>query len=199
MTALNYSEMSHLVCVEADLGKHNAFELMTATALLYFAESNVDFATIEVGLGGRFDSTNIVRATVSIITRIELEHEEVLGPGLRSIAWNKAGIVTTNAPVVIARQEPEALAVIEQEAAGTGATTYLEERDWSLQPAGSDLSFVFGSVALDELSLSLPGTHNLSNAGAALTAASLALQPVALDPASTRQTLAENRIPGRYE
>ena len=113
--------MSRLELEAADLAVYNAFELMTAAAFLYFAERSVDFAAIEVGLGGRFDSTNVVRATVSVITRIELEHEEILGPGLRTIAWNKAGIVTTNAPVVVARQEPEALAVIAQEAAETGA------------------------------------------------------------------------------
>jgi dihydrofolate synthase/folylpolyglutamate synthase len=159
----------------------------------------VDHAVIEVGLGGRFDSTNVVRAAVSVITRIELEHEDVLGPGLRSIAWNKAGIIRTDAPVVVARQEPDAIDTIEQEAAETGAPTYLEGRDWSLVPKGADLSFRFGDISLDELFLNLPGEHNRSNAGAALTAVSLALTPDPLNPSVTRRDLAEVRVPGRFE
>ena len=78
--------------LEASLGEETFFDLLTATAFLVFAREKVDFWVIEVGLGGRFDSTNVVQPLVSVVTSVEREHEEVLGPGLAKIAAEKAGI-----------------------------------------------------------------------------------------------------------
>ena len=193
------SEMSSLEHRHPEMGSYNAFELITAAALLHFAERTVDFATIEVGLGGRFDSTNVVHAAVSVITRIELEHEEILGPGLRTIAWNKAGIITTKAPVVVAHQEPDVLGVIGVQAAETGSKIHLEDRDWSLNSRNRGLTFQFRDIRQDELTFDLPGTHNRSNAGAALAAVSLAMGPDQLQPSLARRALAGTRVPGRFE
>lgn len=83
------------------------FECVTAMAFLYFAEAGVDFAVFETGLGGRLDSTNIVTPQVSVITRIDLDHENFLGHSLREIAAEKAGIIKPTVPVVIAEQKNE--------------------------------------------------------------------------------------------
>jgi len=88
------------------------FECVTAIAFLYFAEAGVDFAVFETGLGGRLDSTNIVTPEVSVITRIDFDHENFLGHSLREIAGEKAGIIKQGAPVVIAEQREEARAVL---------------------------------------------------------------------------------------
>jgi dihydrofolate synthase / folylpolyglutamate synthase len=88
------------------------FECVTAIAFLYFAETGVDFAVFETGLGGRLDSTNIVTPQVSIITRIDFDHENFLGRSLREIAAEKAGIIKATVPVVIAEQRDEAREVI---------------------------------------------------------------------------------------
>src|ERR1700751_2133902 len=88
------------------------FECVTATAFLYFAEAGVDFAVFETGLGGHLDSTNIVTPQVSIITRIDFDHENFLGHSLREIAAEKAGIIKPAVPVVIAEQREEAREVI---------------------------------------------------------------------------------------
>src|SRR5215467_910556 len=83
------------------------FECVTAIAMLAFAEAGVDFAVFETGLGGRLDSTNIVTPQVSVITRIDFDHENFLGHSLREIAAEKAGIIKPEVPVVIAGQRGE--------------------------------------------------------------------------------------------
>jgi dihydrofolate synthase/folylpolyglutamate synthase len=97
------------------------FEVMTAVGFLAFAEAAVDVAVIEVGLGGRLDSTNVVRPEVAIITGLSLDHVQQLGPDLASIAREKAGIAKPGVPLVVAPQEAEAEAVIAAVAAKVGA------------------------------------------------------------------------------
>src|SRR6202048_398817 len=84
------------------------FECVTAMAFQYFAEQRVEFAVFEVGLGGRLDATNILKPVVSIITRIDFDHENFLGHSLREIASEKAGILKQTVPVVLAQQPAEA-------------------------------------------------------------------------------------------
>jgi len=97
------------------------FEVMTAVGFLAFAEAAVDVAVIEVGLGGRLDSTNVVRPEVAVITGISLDHVQQLGPDLASIAREKAGIAKAGVPLVVAPQEAEVEAVIAAVAAEVGA------------------------------------------------------------------------------
>lgn len=88
------------------------FEILTAMAFLYFKEKKVDVAVMEVGLGGRYDSTNVCKSILTIITPISFDHQDLLGESLRAIAAEKAGIIKKGVPVVVAEQEPEVLAVI---------------------------------------------------------------------------------------
>src|ERR1700731_4582921 len=88
------------------------FECVTAMAFQYFAEQRVEFGVFEVGLGGRLDATNILTPVVSIITRIDFDHENFLGHSLREIAAEKAGIIKPAAPVIMAEQRPEAREVV---------------------------------------------------------------------------------------
>jgi dihydrofolate synthase/folylpolyglutamate synthase len=107
-----------------------AFELITATAFVYFARRQVDFAVIEVGLGGRLDATNVITPLVSAITSLSYDHMHLLGNSLAEIAGEKAGIIKVGVPVVSAPQQPEALAVIERVAAERGAPLWVIGRDW---------------------------------------------------------------------
>ena len=93
-------------------GPISLFEFMTAMAFTCFKEDKVEFQTIEVGLGGRLDATNVVAPQVAIITPISLDHMEILGNTLGEIASEKSGIIKSGVPVIIGRQEPEALDVI---------------------------------------------------------------------------------------
>ncbi|MBY0401952.1 bifunctional folylpolyglutamate synthase/dihydrofolate synthase, partial [Myxococcota bacterium] len=97
------------------------FDATTAIAFLLFAEAGVDRAVVEVGLGGRLDSTNVVRPTVTCITSIELEHVDKLGPTEAAIAGEKAGILKPGVPAVLGRLRPEAEEVIRRRAALVGA------------------------------------------------------------------------------
>lgn len=97
-------------------GKLTDFELLTAVALLYFAEQSPDFVLIEAGMGGREDSTNVVTPIVSVVPSIALEHTNFLGNTLTSIAYHKAGILKENRPAVIGDMTEEVTEVFEKEA-----------------------------------------------------------------------------------
>jgi dihydrofolate synthase / folylpolyglutamate synthase len=102
-------------------GEPTIFQLGFAIALRYFAERNVDLAILEVGLGGRYDSANVVTPLLSVITSISYDHMAVLGDTLGKIAWEKAGILKPNVPAITIAQHPEAMAVIARVAAEVGA------------------------------------------------------------------------------
>ena len=102
-------------------GEETFFDLLTATAFLVYAEEKCDVAVVEVGLGGRFDSTNVLEPVASIVTSVEMEHVDVLGPDLQSIAWNKAGILKSGSQAWTgAGMHTEARAVLQREAQELG-------------------------------------------------------------------------------
>ncbi|MBU0630190.1 MAG: bifunctional folylpolyglutamate synthase/dihydrofolate synthase [Candidatus Margulisbacteria bacterium] len=96
--------------------KPTVFEVLTAVAFWYFAKKKVDFAVVEVGMGGRLDATNVIRPLVSVITNVELEHTTVLGRTLAKIAVEKGGIIKPGVPVVTAESKAEALTVLTHQA-----------------------------------------------------------------------------------
>jgi dihydrofolate synthase/folylpolyglutamate synthase len=129
------------------------FECVTAMAFEYFARERVEFAVFEVGLGGRLDATNILSPVVTIITRIDFDHENFLGHSLREIAGEKAGILKREVPLVLAEQRPEAREVILARA---------QELGCPVTEAGPDPTL--------EIAPSLPGRFQLQNAQNALAA-----------------------------
>lgn len=100
------------VLVEEGLSHPTEFEIITAAAFKYFYDNNVDFVVLEVGLGGRYDATNVVTPILSVITTISLDHVNILGDTLGKIAFEKAGIIKENIPVVVYPQEKEAMDVL---------------------------------------------------------------------------------------
>ena len=88
------------------------FETTTAMAFKHFAENNVDIAVVETGLGGRLDSTNVIRPVITAITAISLDHQEILGPDIETITKEKAGIIKSEVPVVLAKQEKASLSIL---------------------------------------------------------------------------------------
>jgi len=147
------------------------FEIVTVMALLYFARRQVDAAVIEVGLGGRFDATNLVRSIVSVITTISRDHEAFLGFDLASIAREKAGIIKKGVPVVCGAVPPEAMGVIQQIADSTQAVAYRLGQDFTLK-LKSNGAFDYKSAKwnLPDLSVALRGAHQIRNAGVATAA-----------------------------
>ena len=107
------------------------FEFTVALMFLYFAEAGIDIAVVETGLGGRLDSTNVVRPLLSIITPIGFDHVEYLGYTIRSIAGEKGGIIKPGVPVVIGARDPEARTTLSDIAAQRRSPTIMVDRDFT--------------------------------------------------------------------
>jgi dihydrofolate synthase / folylpolyglutamate synthase len=158
------------------------FELTTAIALLAFAETPADVAIIEVGLGGRFDASNVFdHPAATVITPVDYDHLEMLGPDLAKIAWEKAGIMRPGVPCIVARQADEAMAVIEREAKRVGAPLAVMGQDFDAWAERGRLIVQMEDQLLDLPMPSLFGRHQVANAGLAIAAA-LAIETLAFDP-----------------
>lgn len=155
------------------------FEAVTAFSFLYFAERSVDWAVVEVGMGGRLDATNVLRSEVTIITRIGLDHTEHLGRTLSAIAREKAGIVKPGRPVVVYPAPPEVVEAISAVSAAIEAPLHLVEDEVVLaepvtDPSTSQFSVRTPRWQLHGLKVGLPGPHQVENARSAIRAAELA-------------------------
>lgn len=151
------------------------FEFTTALAFQYFAECQVDVAVLEVGLGGRFDATNVVEPLACAITTIGLDHEAYLGSTVEAIAFEKAGIVKPAVPVALGRIEPSARRVIEQRASEVAAPVYVVGREFSCEgPSTADFRYAGWSAQYAHLSCPLQGRFQLDNLACALALVELA-------------------------
>jgi dihydrofolate synthase/folylpolyglutamate synthase len=155
---------------KSDAHEATYFELMTGLALWYFARGKVDWVVWETGLGGRLDATNIVTPEVCIITNIGLDHQQYLGPTLREIAAEKAGIIKPGVPVISAVEAGEASEVIQQRAAEQGSSLTLVHRDMEIKDAGLRGDWQMAAIDGWEFALGLKGRHQISNAACAVEA-----------------------------
>jgi dihydrofolate synthase/folylpolyglutamate synthase len=159
-------------CERANAGAPMTFfEITTAAAFLAFARTPADYTLLEVGLGGRYDATNVVRnPLLTIITPVSLDHQQYLGETVGEIAWSKAGILKRRVPCVVGPQTPEGLAVIEAEAARLGAPLRVRGQHWNAWEERGRLIFQDEDGLLDLPLPNLRGPHQIDNAGAALMA-----------------------------
>lgn len=149
------------------------FEGMTVAAFLAFSRIPADFLLIEVGMGGRFDATNIVSNIIlSVITSISFDHMEFLGDTIEQIAWEKAGIIAHNQPCIVAKQKfSKSLQVIRNEAKLKNATLQIADIDWQIAKKDAQTMIFQNQNEKYELSLpNLPGDHQIDNAGTAIAA-----------------------------
>lgn len=145
------------------------FEITTAAAFLAFAETPADILLLETGLGGTHDSTNVIRRPLlTAISPISYDHQQFLGDSLSGIAANKAGILKPGVTGVIARQPPEAMAVIEARAGEIGAPLLCRDTDWRIEATDGGLRFEIDGTATGLPPPALPGAHQPDNAGLAL-------------------------------
>ena len=185
-------------------GSPTFFEVTTAIAFRYFADQGVDIAVIEVGMGGRLDSTNVITPLVSVITNIDLEHTEFLGTTLERIAVEKAGIVKAGVPLVTGAAQADVIRVIEREAEGKRAPVYRLSRDFQPEHIAPGIEQVFDyrglQAAYQGLRLSLLGRYQVDNACCALAAVEcLRGSGFVVDEPALRQGLAQARWEGRLE
>lgn len=176
------------------------FELATALALRYFADRAVDVAILEIGLGGRYDSVNVVTPAVSTITPISYDHTAVLGHTLTEIAGNKAGILKAGVPVVVAPQWMEAETEIRREAELVGAPVFRAELGGLRRVFPEPADPLDYGVAIVSEGLGLGGAHQLENARVAAGVA-LLLRPhgFVIDAAAVAAGLRDTQWPGRFE
>lgn len=184
----------------ANAGKEiTFFEIVTAAAFVAFAEAPADLLILEVGLGGRYDATNVIAApAVSVITPVDFDHKEFLGEDLGGIAGEKAGIIKAGRPVVAARQQPAAEAVIEAEAERLGAPLTLMGRDFDAWSERGRLMVQDQTRLLDLPMPSLFGPHQVANAGLAVAAA-LALDDPRITESALEQGVASAEWPARMQ
>jgi len=148
------------------------FEITAAAALMAFAETPADLCIVEVGLGGRYDATNVVEGVaVSVVAPIDMDHREFLGDSLAGIAAEKAGILRRGVPAVVAHQRGEALDAIESRAERIGAPLLAAGRDWDAWAEGGRLVVQAGDRLMDLPPPGLAGAHQFANAGLAAMAA----------------------------
>jgi len=197
------------------------FEILTAVAMLYFKKKQVNMAVLEVGLGGRLDSTNVVMPQVSVITNVGLDHTAILGNTLSSIAYEKAGIIKQGVPVVSAVEVPEALSVIEKTCKEKNARLYLLGRDIWISECGmrnADLplnpkvpnpkserglmcTIKTWRHTYPEIFLPLIGAHQAKNCALVLGALEIMREQgtISIDDETIRNALAHVHCPARVE
>jgi dihydrofolate synthase/folylpolyglutamate synthase len=183
------------------------FELVTAMGFAAFADTPVDVAVIEVGLGGTWDATNVVEAGVAVITPIGLDHVELLGPTVADIATEKAGIIHAGATVITAVQPVEAAEPLLRRVVEVGATLAREGQEFAVverqMAVGGQMLWLQGLAGrYEELYLPLQGAHQAQNAVLAVAAVEAFLgagEDRQLPVESIREGLAEATSPGRLE
>ena len=180
------------------------FELLTAAALAWFADEAVDVAVIEVGLGGRWDCTNVVDGEVAVVTNISFDHTEVLGPTLEDIARDKSGIFKPGARVVVGESDPALVALFREAArAAEAAEVWVRGSEFActsnrLAVGGRLIDVRTPGAAYGELLIPLHGAHQGDNASAALAAVE-AFFGSPLHEDVVEDAFASVRVPGRLE
>ena len=175
------------------------FEAATAIAFLAMARARVDVAVVEVGMGGRLDSTNVVEPAVTVITNVAMDHAEYLGGDLVTIAGEKAGVIKPGVPVVTGEAEGEVLDVIRRQAAARGAPVH------AVAPPSAEFDAQGTTMTLEtrwgELTLRVPlaGQHQAQNLAVAVRALELLPEPLRPSRAAVVEGVAGVWWPGRLQ
>ncbi len=197
--------LSELALVEPLLAERpTRFELLTAAALSWFADEAVDAMVIEVGLGGTWDCTNVVRGDVAVLTNFSYDHTDVLGPTLEGIAADKAGIIEPQSLVVVGETSPDLVEIVETHARDVGAAgVWVTGRDFGCESnrvavGGRMVTLWTPGGRYEDVLVPLHGAHQGDNAACAL-AATEAFFGRALDADVVEEGFSVVRVPGRLE
>jgi len=176
------------------------FDFTTALAFEYFRKNNVDIALIEVGLGGRLDSTNVVCPIVSVITNVAFDHMDYLGEDISHIAREKAGIIKKGVPVVTGAQDLPGR-IIEETGKINNCPVYVMGRDFSYEKKGTQtMSYSGISIQLNDVFINLKGDYQLGNGAIALcTAELLSMLGFGMGQRDVYNGLSQVSWPGRLE
>lgn len=182
------------------------FEVVTAMSFLYFKEQKCDAVVLEVGLGGRFDASNVIDSSlVSVITSVGLDHTAILGDTEEKIAKEKSGIIKFNSPVVSGITRPAIRRIVSETAGRLNAPTFFYEKDFNSQGVNyaiNNNTFDYrGDMTIRNLRFRLNGEHQIVNAAVAIKATEIGLEKLGngLDEKCLRDGLESVRWPGRFE
>ncbi|MBN2334131.1 bifunctional folylpolyglutamate synthase/dihydrofolate synthase [Candidatus Bathyarchaeota archaeon] len=180
------------------------FDVVTAMAFLYFREKAVDYAVVEVGLGGRLDATNVVDPLVSVITNIGYEHTNILGDTLPEIAGEKAGIIKRGRPLVTATRDEDVFNVFSERARELGSEITRVGYDTEYRKVGAKMSGMTFDLSSRRtykgLTIPLLGEHQITNASTAVAAVeALSLYGVDVPELAVREGLRSVYWPARLE
>lgn len=196
--------LSRLADVESAIGiTLTRFEILTVAAFLHFSDEGVDVAVVEVGLGGTWDSTNVIDGSVSVLTNVDLDHTAVLGPTVGHIARDKVGIFRAGGAAVVGTTNDDVVTIAREKATELGAELHLAGDHFELfenevAVGGRLISVRTPFATYEDVLLSLHGRHQGDNAATALCATELFLDR-ALGDEVVRHTLAHAAMPGRLE
>jgi len=195
-------EIYRLMEKEASIGIPSFFECITAMAFFAFKEEELDLAIVEVGLGGRFDSTNSCNPEISVITNIGTDHQEFLGQGKLSIAKEKLGIVRKKRPLITGEKDPEILKEFEKACSKSQSPLIIArpENHFELVESRSDGHSVRIKNMSEDVFLPLPGNHQLDNLAIALELINqLKNNGFAISDEAILKGIGEVRWPGRLQ
>lgn len=176
------------------------FDILTLAALRWFSDLAVDVMVLEVGLGGRWDSTNVADATVAVVTNVGLDHVDIIGPLREDIAREKSGIVKPGSTLVIGETDP---AIVEIFEAAKPARTWRRDREFAVDEnriavGGRALDVHTPTTVYDDVFLALHGAHQGDNAALAIAAVEAFFERSTPDDV-VREALATVTVPGRFE
>lgn len=202
-------KLSALIASSMPELKPTFFEFTTAMALDYFAAKGAEAVVLEVGMGGRLDSTNVVDPLCTVITNVEMEHAEYLGDTVMDVAYEKAGIIKPGVPLVTTETKPEVVEYLESVCRERAAPMYLLGHDFGCTPAGGSweggrylqrLDYDGPGGSIKGIEIPLPGGHQLMNASAAACALGvMSGMGLTVDEAAIRAGFRNVRWPGRLE
>jgi len=187
-----------------ELGSPSYFEFLTALAFLYFARKKVDLALVEVGIEGRFGATNLVNPVATIITQIEMEHQDYLGSTYQEVLAEALSIMKEGVPVITAEAKPQAVLALKAEAERKKTRVFFlkenccyKETDYSLE--AQTFNYKGFSLNLENLKIRLLGKHQIENASLALLTTEVLKKRFPVSERSLRFGLEETYWPGRFE
>ncbi|MDP4550474.1 folylpolyglutamate synthase/dihydrofolate synthase family protein [Alkalihalobacillus macyae] len=164
------------IAAASPLGSPTEFEVITVIALLYFGTvSYPDLVVMEVGLGGRFDSTNVIHPLVSVITNVGYDHTHILGSDIKQIAYEKAGIIKSGVPLITTAEKEEVLTLLSETARMKNAKIYRLTNEFNVKhltsaDEGEHFQFTSPFGSIENLVIEMKGEHQVKNAAAALMA-----------------------------
>lgn len=189
---------------DININQPSFFEIITVIAFMYFYDKKIDIGVLEVGLGGRLDATNVIKKPlISIITNISYEHADILGPKIEQIAFEKAGIIKPDSPIITAENNKKVIKVFEEKATENNSKLITLDYEKEIELLNKSLdkqvfNIYYKNNKLTRLKLNILGEHQVKNAGLVIKALE-SLKEHSVKPGTIYKGLKECEWPGRLE